>query len=568
VKAWLPVSLAAFFLCAAYPIHNPDVFWHLAIGRAQWDQKAPLRSEPLSILSYPQTHPGMSLGITSAQPGEPLPWLGFEWLSELFYYLLWAAAGAWGLIVFKALMAVGTGFISDHNLARRGVGVAWRAAALLGLAWVSQTRWMVEPEIFTFLYIAGLLAFLRASKEPFSPRNQLVAAAFFCLWANLHGGFIYGVSIYVLHLFFSKQRPSVKVQAAMAVVAGTLINPYGWRAYEVPFFLLANFGKLHVGNVEWGAPVLLKNSGLPMFAAIVLSGLGAASYLNRRGKKLDIAGLACLSLFGLWGCLSYRNLSVASIVVVPLSAAWMSEAFDLKRAPRWSGLALTACLALGWLSLARNALALGSPAQGVVWPVYQRGVVEMIARQPWSGPVLIPHHWAAYPAWRLYPQRRVFAYGRLDVFRERLFEYQNAKSNPEVWRSFLDRYGIEAVVEPYPKVYFDGELIDARSRKTTRVLRSPLVPYLPREQWALVYWDDQALLFVRRGTPIANEYRLLDPTDIPYLSALKERGWLNQGLLAAERRRHESEVGPSRFDTALDILMKASTGGLPFHDLH
>ncbi|MEK7328660.1 MAG: hypothetical protein AAB217_25725, partial [Chloroflexota bacterium] len=265
------MSLAAFFICAAYPIHNPDVFWHLAIGRAQWDQKTPLRSEPLAILSYPQTRRATSLWITSPQSGVPLPWLGFEWLSELFYYFLWAAAGAWGLIVFKALMAVGTGFLSDRSLAHRGVSVAWRAAAMLGLAWVSQTRWMAEPELFTFIYIACLLAFLHTAEEPFSHKNQLGAAALFCLWANLHGGFIYGVSIYGLHLFFSKQPSRVKFRAAAVVAAGTLINPYGWRVYEVPFFLLANFGKLHVGNVEWGSPVLLKNSGLPVFAAIVLS---------------------------------------------------------------------------------------------------------------------------------------------------------------------------------------------------------------------------------------------------------------------------------------------------------
>ena len=564
MKAWLPLSLAAFFLCAAYPIHNPDVFWHLAIGRAQWDQKAPLRSEPLASLSptsYPQTRRATSLGITpssTSQPSAPLPWLGFEWLSELFYYLLWAAAGAWGLIVFKALMAAGTGFLSDLSLARRGVGVAWRAAALLGLAWVSQTRWMAEPELFTFIFIAGLLAFLRTAKEPFSSNNQLIAAALFCLWANLHGGFIYGVSIYGLHLFFSKPSPRVKFRAAAVVATGTLLNPYGWRVYEVPFFLLANFGKLHVGNVEWGSPVLLKNSGLPLFAAIILSGLAAGAYLNRRGKKIDPAGIACLGLFGLWGVLSYRHLSVSSIVIVPLTAMLLAEAFGSRRAaPRWMGPVLAAGLALGWLALARNALALGSPAQGVVWAGYQRGVTEMIAGQPWSGPVLIPQHWAAYPAWRLYPQRRVFAYGRLDVFRERLFEYQNAKSSPEVWRVFLDRHGIEAVVEPYPKGYFDGELTDARTKKTTRVLRSPLVPYLPREQWALVYWDDHALLFIRRDAPIPNEYRLLDPTDIPYLAALKQRGWLDQDLLAAERHRHEGEVGPSRIDAALDILSKA-----------
>ncbi len=502
----------------------------------------------------------MSSGITSAdksQPAAPLPWLGFEWLSELFYYFLWAAGGAWGLIVFKALMAAGTGFVSDLGLARRGVGVAWRAAALLGLAWVSQTRWMAEPELFTFIGIAGLLAFLRSAEKPFSRRWRAHAVIFFCLWANLHGGFIYGVAICGLHLVFSKQRPRAKIEAAAAVAAGTMLNPYGWHVYEVPFFLLANFAKLHAGNVEWGSPVLLKNSGFPLFAAIVLSSLAAAAYLNRRGKNIDAAGVTCLALFGFWGVLSYRHLSVSSIVIVPLTAALMAEAFESRRVPRWSGPVLASCLALGWLALARNALALGSPALGVIWSQYQLGVTEMIARQPWSGPVLLPQHWAAYPAWRLYPQRRVFAYGRLDVFRERLFEYQHAKSRPEVWQAFLDRYGIEAVVEPYPRGYFDGELTDSRGKKTTRVLRSPLVPYLPREQWALVYWDDQALLFVRRGVPIPGEYRLLDPTDIPYLAALKQRGWLDQDLLAAERRRHESEVGATRFDAALDILSKA-----------
>jgi hypothetical protein len=86
------------------------------------------------------------------------------------------------------------------------------------------------------------------------------------------------------------------------------------------------------------------------------------------------------------------------------------------------------------------------------------------------------------------------------------------------------------------------------------VARSPLAAYLPREQWALSYWDEQGMMFTRRSGRSELEYRLLDPTDLDYLRYLKSRGRLDLAALREELLRHQAQAGPSRWDAEFSRL--------------
>ncbi len=60
-------------------------------------------------------------------------------------------------------------------------------------------------------------------------------------------------------------------------------------------------------------------------------------------------------------------------------------------------------------------------------------------------------------------------------------------------------------------------------------MRAFSASYSQASRWALVYWDDQALILVRREDPtvatlLKNEYRLVNPDDLPHLELQVRRG--------------------------------------------
>lgn len=487
--------------------------------------------------------------------------MGFEWLSEILFYLLWAGFGFGGLVALKAGLACATGFVLDSHLRRTGSSETLRAASLVLFAWLTQKRWMVQPEIFSALFLAVLLAALEGP-APFSPRKLAVHAGLFCLWANLHGGFVYGLVLYGIYLT-PAQRISLpgKLACFSAILAATLVNPYGWRIYSVPAFMLMELPRLRKENVEWMSPILTEGHGLALFYILPLAGLAAAGLLLRRGREVPMSAVAGLGLFGAWATLSYRNIAVSAILVVPWTVRLVH---DLLRSPsrpsRRAGRAevlAAAALAAGWVGLVWDARRLGSPLEFIRWPSYPVGLVEAVRQEPKAGGLYLPFHWAGYASWVLYPERRVFAYGRLDVFHDRFREARRARENPGLWRAFLDRYGIQAALEEHPKSLLPGTLSDRAGRPETFVRRSPHSVYLPRTRWALVHWDDQGLLFLRRDprSPPRKEYTLLEPGELEYLTALRQRGWLNRNLLRRELRRHQEEAGPSRYDLAFEALL-------------
>src|SRR5436190_1204712 len=73
----------------ALPIYNPDLYWHLSAGKRIFETRAIPTADWLSA-----TRAGT-------------PWIDFEWLTQLLYYGVHAAAGFAGLWALKvALFAV------------------------------------------------------------------------------------------------------------------------------------------------------------------------------------------------------------------------------------------------------------------------------------------------------------------------------------------------------------------------------------------------------------------------------------------------------------------------------
>jgi len=153
--------------------------------------------------------------------------------------------------------------------------------------------------------------------------------------------------------------------------------------------------------------------------------------------------------------------------------------------------------------------------------------------------------WGGYIGWNLYPDYLVFQDGRY-IFHSLLKEEAAAQASPEAWQSFLEAHGVQAALMlnldwrlPTTRVYPDG---------SSKEFRRPYYAlYMPKNKWALVYWDDKALLFVRRGAAPpawlkAHEYLYARPHDDDALRDALSRGEIPRPKLDAEFLRHSADV--------------------------
>jgi hypothetical protein len=498
VRAWA-YALALIVLCV--PVLSPDVWWHLSAGRWIWTNGAAPVADAFSF-----TRAGA-------------PWIDFEWGFQLLLYPF-GLLGDWGLWTAKAVLLLLAflpveGFLRDRKASplERAVGAAIWAAAILPKA-------DLRADLISAAFFAWQLRRLAAGKASF------VAGFFaFALWANLHAGFALGLALYpawaLAQRLFRRERPAGLAAEACGAALGVLLNPYGLSLFTV--FATHALDPVRAGVAEWG-PFSLRYRFHWPFGATVAAGAWAA-WRARRADPVLACAAAALGAASLY---SSRFSVYFPAAAVPLIAAAVPPA---------ASLAVLSVL----LAASLRVVAWGRPYQDLF---VARRAVDFIAgqRAELGGLRLFNmYEWGGYLGWRLGPEGRVFGDGRY-LFHGQLGELQDALTGPGRMAEFVDRRGLEALlVRNFPdrfpgvRVYPDG---------TRRELRRPwYLTLLPRERWALVWWDAQALVFVDRAKApaawlAAHEYRWLRPGDDEALADALSRGEAPVAAVAAEKSRH------------------------------
>lgn len=174
LSTMLAVLLIPAVLGSSKTIFNDgDVSWHLATGQWILDHRTIPHTDPFSF-----TWAGK-------------PWVPIEWLAEVIYAAAYRAAGYSGVaaLVTAALMALHA--IVYLNASR------WIRAPLLpivGMDFALIPMLLARPHVLSWPLIAfWIWLMLRAREHNRAP--PLAAALLMGLWANLHGGFVFGLLI-------------------------------------------------------------------------------------------------------------------------------------------------------------------------------------------------------------------------------------------------------------------------------------------------------------------------------------------------------------------------------------
>jgi hypothetical protein len=371
-------------------------------------------------------------------------------------------ATAWGLLALF--------------LRRRGVDPLLAFLVAAAAAAASAFHWLARPHVFTFTGTAALLWLLesRSLRDPSARpiRAMGLTLVLFAVWANLHGGFLFGlvlIGMYVagdllewrtLHdrgwLTASLRHAAMLV----AALAGAAINPSGLALFA---HVTGYLGKTYLVNVtnEYMSPDFHLWFGRA-FLVVLLVLLAALAHNRRRVPWPWLTVLLGTFAFALH---SARNIPLFALTALPLMAMHFDSDW---RAVTWAPLArLRRAFALGdsqagaggWAAAAAAAMLAVGANNGRVGSVplviaeYDPSIfpVEAVAyarEQGLEGRIFNNFVWGGYILYA-WPEQRVFIDGQTDFYGEELTrEYGNILALRPQWRQHLAKRAITIALLP------------------------------------------------------------------------------------------------------------------------
>ena len=364
----------------------------------------------------------------------------------------------------------------------------------------------------------------------------LFGFSLFGLWANVHAAFPVGLALYGAYFLGARfqrglKRKDLGAEACGALLGG-LLNPAGIHIYSVIALHCIDPVGRFIG--EWGPVNWRMGFHLPRIAALCV-GAALAWTARRESPAMSLcaavlgAATAISSRFGLY--FAVAAVGCLSAVSVRPKASWAA-----------AGLVIASIL-------------VGTATRGMEWGavfsdvyVARRAVDFIVSQREVFAPLRLfnTYEWGGYLGWRLWPDGKVYGDGRY-LFHHQLPELQQALSGPKPFQDFIARNRLDAIlIRAYPERLPTTRLYPDGSRR--EMMRPWYLSYLPRERWALVWWDDKAMVFVDRTKApspwlYAREYRLWRPGDFEALSDALARGEIDSVSLEAEKQRQRAESG-------------------------
>jgi tetratricopeptide (TPR) repeat protein len=554
------VVAAAAFVLGLRQVSDPDVWTHLAHGRALVAARGLPPHEPF-------TYPGLAL-----------PYYNTEWLFGVGLYAGYVVGGLAAVVLLKcALLALAAVLLwrtamlapragdSDTRGIRAAVTVSVVLAALLAMRY----RFVERPDVVLMVFIAATVYALDAFMLEGRRRALYLLVPMVVIWANVHPSVIVaagpfgavlggGAALWLLgrrgNDLAVPSLPQLRVVTVVGLVAlvASLLNPYGWDAVTLPFRLAGSEWFTHeVTELQRPRP---GDHPIPITLGVLLVAT-LALHIRRAPVQavLLAAPFAWLALSGA------RFVFLFPVVAAPLVARRLADVLTSERFARWrrawtivasgSALAVGVAVILAVANIGPFALRDRRPGLGVDARAVPEGALAYLDRVGVAGHLFNAFHFGGYIAWRDAPRRAPIIDGRAWVPPELIEEIHFARVYPAHLARLQRVYGFEAAIMDYAS--FAGEPLDEVAPGADAGLNG--------EEWALVYWDDVALVYVRRAGRFAalaarDEYRHLRPANGAAALARALRTGAPADAIAAEISRNERETGSALGRTLAGVL--------------
>ena len=472
----MSLLIAVIFHYSIRGIDEPDIWWHLRDARSLLHDHVFLRSD-----TYTYTAAGS-------------PWINFEWLSEVPYYLAYQAAGLKGILTVYFLVLVLIYIAVYYRCCcREGADCKDAAITTLGAICLGGVSMAPRMLLFGWLCLMGVLLILDHFKQ--TGRGLWLMPPLFALWINLHGSWVFGFvvlgativgglfegqwGLIVAQRWSPSQLKKLLVVSA-ASVAALFINPIGYKLVLYPFDLLFRQQNVMQYIEEW-EPVNF-STGNGKLAMILIFAVLAVTLFSRRRWNLDDA---MLSGFALWTALSHaRFMFFAGLILAPVLAPSLKlfPPYERELDKPWLNAAIIASL----LSAMVYFFPTEAQLQQKVDEVYPRAALEFMQAHHLQGRIFNRYGWGGYMEWNA-PNLKPGIDGRADIFVYKV-----------IFRDFLNAMEVEKPFETLDKYRVDYVLVQPRQPLTYVLEHSPA--------WRVLYSDSIAELLERtpEGTTTAS----------------------------------------------------------------
>jgi hypothetical protein len=433
IPAWVWLGVGVYLLLlvkGSSLLGDSDTFWHIAAGKWIVDHHA---FPSVDIYSF--TKAGA-------------PWISTSWLAQLLYAETYELGGWAGPVVLAATSIAAAFALLAFILSRR---LPWTYAITVALAALvlSTSHLLARPHVLALpVMVAWVNGLVSASERRQAPSFWLLPLI--GLWANLHGGFIFGLALVAPFAFdalwnaeASQRRPLALrwVAFGLCAFAACCVTPYGWQSILASRKILELGDLLHIIS-EWEPVDFSRFSPLE---ACVFALMAAALYCGVRlspPRILLVLGLLYMAFSHI------RNVEIFAllmplVVLAPLSAQFRPQAArNLNTSfPIASATALVAFLGIATFGIAAHQKFSPPPDQSPVAAVdvlKDRNVKRVLNDLSFGG----------YLISRDMP---VFIDGRAELYGEQFglaFHRALQLQNVVLFLDLLKNYDIDAVLLP------------------------------------------------------------------------------------------------------------------------
>ena len=426
------------------------------------------------------------------------PFVGFEYGSQVVFGLVHRLAGLPGIVVLSALLIAATWALVARFMLRRGTDPAFAYCVTMAAAILGAMHWAARPHLFTQLLVVILLDWL---DRPDGQRPGWWAfAGLFLLWANLHGGFVYGLILMglfglpdLLDALRAPRDPERRRKAATWIGLGasaaavTVLNPYG---VAIPLHVLGFFqsGLIQSQTNEFMPPGF-RDIGTRLFLLVVLVAVAA---LARSRRPLAPAHLLVVLGNLAFALMARRNIALFSITALPLLAVHFDPSWRRLPEPPNFRASFAQAQRTGrfgpWVALPTVLLILFAMTGGRIGgaqitprhfdpEIFPVEAVRRAREAGLEGRIFNEFLWGGYllHAW---PEQKVFIDGGTDHYGEELFtDYLEIWTVQPGWRDRVARWD------------FDHAMVPSRSRLAQQLVREP--------GWSLAWCDVRAAILTR-----------------------------------------------------------------------
>ena len=316
VTKWI-AGIAALLGAAAWwqpSVAGSDLWWHLASGRQIWRTGIPSTDE------FSWTFAGKR-------------WMNHEWLWDVAYWGIWQISPslvAWGTVA----ILLATYALAGCHAWRTSASLTGSVLAMWLAAWTSYWFHDIRPHVVTLLFLNIVLVTRHQRWAPWLWPSLIM------LWANIHGGFLFGIGAIGLFVLVESVQTSLTAGrvvflrrewiSVVVCLMCWVLNPVGWQLLE-PVATLLDSTSTFRQVVEWQAPTLSLNMSdyngrLTLMTVLALTG---AIFTWRRSPYLVL--LAAVTLTMAWT--SRRFIPLFALTSIPLIAVLIGRLIDTVSMP-------------------------------------------------------------------------------------------------------------------------------------------------------------------------------------------------------------------------------------------